>query len=145
MRNGRSTSRSRAGCADGRAEQSQHRPKPWWLHGRPLLATAALAEVVAVACSAWSRLRSLLIHAAEAVVVQQTAAMGSSRKGRSRGGWADGRYGQQQRPKSWWLHGWPLWAIVAEAEAVAVAQTAVMSSRVTGRGRGGCADGRDGQ
>ena len=65
---------------------------------------------------------------------------------RSRGGWTDGRDGQSwHRPKSWWLDGRPPWTVAAWAEVVVVGRTAAMANRGTGRGRGGCADGRDGQ
>ena len=62
--------------------------------------------------------------------------------GRSRSGWADGRCRQSRhRSKPWWFNKQPLWSVAAQAEAVAVAQTAAMDSRATGRSSGGCGAG----
>ena len=89
--------------------------------------------------------------------------MGNRVTGRTRGGWANGRYGQSShRPEPWWLGGRPPCTVEAQADAVVVSGTAVVgsseraevvvvvettviSSRSAGQSRGGWADGCCGQ
>ena len=171
----RSTGRTRGGCTDGHHGQPQHRPKPWWLYGGPRWAARAQAKVVVVARTAVIRssgtgqsrggrtdgrdgrsrhrpkswwLNGWLANrlAVGSAVGQVTVVLDLSPAIQSRCVWADGCSEQsQQRPKSGWLGKRPLRAVGGMAEVVVVGQAAATGARGTGRSRGGCTDGHDGQ